>query len=138
MRVLGRDKLTEFVRVHRDAEPWISAWLHEVEKEAWKQPYDLRRRYSTASLLGQGRVVFNVRGNRYRLIVQVRYQAPALVQVRWITANADGNDEWVGIDDITVIGDALAAAPAPVETAKGETNRTPVKPLRSPRDLSNP
>jgi len=61
-----------------------------------------------------------------------------LVQVRWITTNAEGNDEWVGIDDITVIGDAIAAAPTPGETAKGETNRTPVKPLRSPRDSSNP
>ena len=92
MRVLGRDKLTKFIRVHRDGEAWISAWLQEVEKENWKQPHELRRRYSTASFLGQGRVVFNVRGNRYRLVVQVRYQAPAVVQVRWIGTHAEYDD----------------------------------------------
>ncbi|MSU57696.1 MAG: hypothetical protein EXS35_05860 [Pedosphaera sp.] len=60
-----------------------------------------------------------------------------LVQVRWITTNSDGNDEWIGIDDITVIGDALAGAPAAAASVHGDTNRAPVKSLRSPRDLSN-
>jgi uncharacterized protein len=62
----------------------------------------------------------------------------AVLQVRWITTNADGNDEWVGIDDITVIGDALVAVPTPSDATRADTNGAPVKPLRSPRDASNP
>jgi uncharacterized protein len=61
-----------------------------------------------------------------------------LVQVRWITTNAEGNDEWVGIDDITVIGDAIGAPPPAASDSAKQTNREPVKPLRSPRDASNP
>lgn len=57
-----------------------------------------------------------------------------LVQVRWITVNAEGNDEWIGIANITAIGDNIATA-APV--AQSETNRV-IKPLRSPRDAANP
>jgi hypothetical protein len=61
-----------------------------------------------------------------------------LVQVRWITANAEGNDEWIGIAAITAIGDDLPAQAAAVTApALDETNRT-VKALRSPRDASNP
>jgi hypothetical protein len=60
-----------------------------------------------------------------------------LVQVRWITANAEGNDEWIGIAAITAIGDDLPAAPTVTSTASDETNRT-VKALRSPRAASNP
>ena len=61
-----------------------------------------------------------------------------LVQVRWITANAEDNDEWIGIAAITAIGDDLPAQAAAVTApALDETNRT-VKALRSPRDASNP
>jgi hypothetical protein len=54
------------------------------------------------------------------VILPVEANDKALVQVRWITANAEGNDEWIGIDDIAVIGDDLAAAPG--RTAPGVTN----------------
>lgn len=57
-----------------------------------------------------------------------------LIQIRWITANAEGNDEWVGIDDISVIGDDLTV---PAESAVATKTNRVVKPLRSPRDSSN-
>lgn len=60
-----------------------------------------------------------------------------LVQVRWITANAEGSDEWIGIADIAVIGDDLTSSPATTTNSNGETNRV-VKPLRSPRDAEKP
>lgn len=62
------------------------------------------------------------------------------VQVRWITANAEGNDEWIGIAAITAIGDDLAPPatnPAAPATTKTDTNPAP-KPLRTPRDAANP
>ncbi len=56
------------------------------------------------------------------------------VQVRWITANAEGNDEWVGVDDIAVIGDDIAEKPAEAKRSSGEGKV--VKPVRSPKELS--
>lgn len=59
----------------------------------------------------------------------------ALLQVRWVTANAESNDEWVGIDDIAVIGDDIAAAP-PADDWKEEASK-PFKPVRSPKQSAN-
>lgn len=59
----------------------------------------------------------------------------AHLQVRWITANAEGNDEWVGIDDIAVIGDDIAAAP-PADNWQEEANK-PFKPSRAPKQSAN-
>lgn len=56
------------------------------------------------------------------------------VQVRWITANSEGNDEWVGVDDIAVIGDDIADKPAEAKGSSGEGKA--VKPVRSPKELS--
>ncbi len=56
------------------------------------------------------------------------------VQVRWITANAEGNDEWVGVDDIAVIGDDIAEKV--VETKHNSGENKVVKPVRSPKELS--
>lgn len=59
------------------------------------------------------------------------------VQVRWITANAEGNDEWVGIDDIAVIGDDLIVAAADKsEPSKAEPGARVAKPFRSPKDAA--
>ncbi len=58
----------------------------------------------------------------------------AHVQVRWITANAEGNDEWVGVDDIAVIGDDIAEKAAETKNNSGESKV--VKPVRSPKELS--
>jgi len=58
------------------------------------------------------------------------------LQVRWITTNAEGNDEWVGIDDIAVIGDDIAVAP-PVEAKPAEEKVKLFRPFRSPKDASN-
>ena len=61
-----------------------------------------------------------------------------VLQFRWVTANADGNDEWVGVDDITVIGDPIAPPPAAAEPAKTSGIKESAKPVRSPRDAANP
>lgn len=57
-----------------------------------------------------------------------------LVQVRWITANAEGNDEWVGIDDIAVVGDNMAAAPTAADTKPAAETKRNAEPLRPARD----
>lgn len=59
------------------------------------------------------------------------------VQVRWITANAEGNDEWVGIDEIAVVGDDISVPPSSGEPSSTNSTKRKVEPLRSPRDAAN-
>jgi mRNA interferase HigB len=71
MTVVGRGRLDTFCARHPDARPWIEAWLHEAETMAWSRPQRIKDRYASASFLHGGIVIFNVRGNAYRLEVHV-------------------------------------------------------------------
>jgi mRNA interferase HigB len=73
MRVITRQRLSQFWEKHKDAEEPLKAWFKEAEHARWKTPSDIKSRYSTADFLGNNRVVFNIKGNRYRLIVQIHY-----------------------------------------------------------------
>jgi len=82
MRIAGRERLDAFCTKHPDARRWIENWLADVESAAWKAPLDIRKRYASASFLAGGVVIFNVKGNTYRLEVGVAYGA-GVVSVRW-------------------------------------------------------
>lgn len=73
MRIFNRSTLLHFGRIHQDADAPLRAWYAEVAAAAWNSPADIKARYPHASLLGQKRVVFNIGGNKYRLIVEVDY-----------------------------------------------------------------
>jgi mRNA interferase HigB len=75
MKVIGRNVLDDFGRKHADVSSQINSWLCEVEDAQWQSPADLKRRYPHASILPENRVVFNLKGNRYRLEVKVSYSA---------------------------------------------------------------
>ena len=74
MKVVGRKKLEAFSRRHADVRSQIQAWLCEVEEAQWQTPHDVKARYTTASFLGDNRVVFNLKGNKYRLDVKLSYK----------------------------------------------------------------
>ena len=74
MRLVGMEILEEFSRTHVDVAAQIAAWRCEVEDAEWKTPSDIKARYSNASFLSGNRVVFNLKGNNYRLLVQVSYK----------------------------------------------------------------
>lgn len=90
MRVLGRDKLDKFGRKQARARNALQTWYHEVSDETccWQTPQDIKDRYSSASFLSDNRVIFNIRGNHYRLVVKVRYQN-GIVVVEWVGTHAD-------------------------------------------------
>jgi mRNA interferase HigB len=88
MRILGRDKLTAFVTAHADARPWIENWIGEAERTPWRTPQDVKNLYSSASFLSGNVVVFNVKGNRYRMETLIAYNT-ATVIVRWIGTHAE-------------------------------------------------
>ncbi len=88
MRIVGRDRLHAFCLSHPDARSWIEAWVHETEGMSWRRPQDIKNRYVTASFLLGNVVVFNVRGNNYRMEVQVAYKV-GVITVRWIGSHAE-------------------------------------------------
>ncbi len=79
MRVLGKPRLRTFYERHADAKQDALAWLAEAESAEWRTPHDIKQRYPKASIIGNGKVVFNLRGNRYRLAVTVTYQSQTIV-----------------------------------------------------------
>ncbi|CAH1748701.1 Addiction module toxin RelE [Thauera humireducens] len=74
MRVIAVSTLREFWKLHPDAEQPLKAWFEEVTKASWTQPSDIKAQYGSASILKNRRVVFNIKGNDYRLIVAIAYR----------------------------------------------------------------
>ena len=88
MRILYRERLEQFCRKHADARKWIENWLGDVETARWLRPQDIRGRYASASFLAEGVVIFNVKGNTYRLEVCVVYRT-GIVAIEWAGTHAE-------------------------------------------------
>ena len=83
MRIIARRTLREFWETHRDAEGPLLAWYRRARREYWDTPAEVRFRYPKASVVGNDRVVFNIKGNAYRLVVRVDYWRQ-VVYIRFI------------------------------------------------------
>lgn len=92
MKVVGRRRLYDFCHSHEDARAAVLSWLAEVQDATWRTPHDLKARYPSASFVGKNRVVFNVRGNRYRLDVKVSFQLQEVLVVR--IGTHEEYDDW--------------------------------------------
>ena len=78
MKIIKRKTLKDFSESHPDAKGALEAWFHEVRHANWSSPQDVKRHYRTASIIGNNRVVFNIGGNKYRLIAEVNYLKQAV------------------------------------------------------------
>ena len=74
MRVIALKTLREFYLRHVDAEQPLKAWYKEAEQASWKSPKDIKKYFASASILSGNRVVFNIKGNNYRLLVKFNYK----------------------------------------------------------------
>ena len=88
MKLVGRNRLDEFCAKHADAREWIENWVADVEAAEWVTPHQLKATYPSASLLGGGSTVFNVRGNKYRLEVTIAYRTSTVV-VLWVGTHTE-------------------------------------------------
>lgn len=73
MRIVARKTLRQFWEQHPDAEQALKAWYHDAKQAAWTSSKDIRQVYATASVIANNRIVFNIRGNHYRLVVAINY-----------------------------------------------------------------
>lgn len=97
MRVIAVSRLREFWDAHPGARKPLADWLKEAEGAQWRSPQDIKDRYASASFLAGRRVVFNIKGNDYRLVVAVAYLHQALY-VKFVGTHA----EYDAIDAATV------------------------------------
>jgi mRNA interferase HigB len=79
MKIIATKILREFWVIHPDAEQHLKAWIDEAKKATWTQPSDIKETYRHASILKNRRVVFNIKGNKYHLIIAVAYRFGAVL-----------------------------------------------------------
>ena len=87
MRVIAVSHLRDFWLKHADAEQPLRAWLAAVQAVKWVKPSDITAQFTTASILKGRRVVFNIKGNDYRLVAAVAYRYGA-VYVKFVGTHA--------------------------------------------------
>jgi mRNA interferase HigB len=99
VRIIARKTLRDFVASLRGSKDQkavksaLDSWFHEVQSADWHKPVDVTSSYASASLVGSDRVVFNIKGNAYRLVVAIGYKRQ-IVFVKWLGTHA----QYDGID----------------------------------------
>jgi len=85
MRIIAKSTLRAFYEQpnHKDSKSALEAWHHEVSKLQWTNPNEIKTQYRSASVVGGNKIVFNICGNKYRLIISVNYDA-GIVFVKFI------------------------------------------------------
>jgi mRNA interferase HigB len=94
VRVIARSTLREFVETLKGTKNYapvksaLDAWFHEVQNASWKNPAELKLAYASASILSDDRVVFNIKGNAFRLVVAIDYLRQ-VVFIKWLGSHAE-------------------------------------------------
>ncbi|MBI5302080.1 MAG: type II toxin-antitoxin system HigB family toxin [Chloroflexi bacterium] len=88
MRVIAVKTLRAFWERHPDSRQVLQAWYHDVRHSTWANPSEIKATYRNASIVNDQRVVFNIKGNRYRLIVAIQYRF-GIVYIRFVGTHAE-------------------------------------------------
>lgn len=88
MKVLGVSVLDDYKLKHANVRAALSTWLVNAKNANWKCPQDVKNDDPKASILANNRVIFNIKGNHYRLLVRARY-VQSILQVEWIGTHAE-------------------------------------------------
>lgn len=83
VRVIAKRTLRTFWSKHKDCEQQLKAWFKEAQEAHWGKVKDIKRDYPSASVLSGNRIVFNIKGNQYRLVVRINYDY-GVVWIRFI------------------------------------------------------
>jgi mRNA interferase HigB len=88
MKIVGRELLLTAGATHADAKQPLAVWLAFAEQAAWTRPHDIKQHFPSASILSGHRLVFNIKGNTYRLVVQIAWRA-RVVRITWFGTHAE-------------------------------------------------
>lgn len=92
MTLVGQDKIDRFIKRYAQARKPMQTWVAEVKSAHWKTTQDIKNRYRAADFLKDNRVIFDVKGNSYRILVKVAY-ATGVVLVERVGRHAE-YDKW--------------------------------------------
>src|SRR4051812_9802964 len=88
MRIISRSTLREFWLKHPDAMQPLMAWYADAKRGDWGTPTDIKQVYRNASVLANNRVVFNIKGNIYRMVVAIHYPF-RIIFIRFVGTHAE-------------------------------------------------
>ena len=83
MRIISKKVLNEFWEIHKDAEQPLRAWHAKTKQANWKSTDDVKNDYRNVSFVANNRVIFNIKGNKYRLIAVINYQYQ-IIYIRFV------------------------------------------------------
>ena len=83
VRVIAKKKLRDYYNKHKETKNQLEAWHREAKNAEWKNPQEIKEKYAPASIIGGNRVVFKIKGNKYRLVTKINYQMK-IVYIRFI------------------------------------------------------
>jgi mRNA interferase HigB len=107
MRIIARRTLREFLASRQNQKDYgalkssLDAWFYEVSKANWRNMMDVKQLYATASVVTAQRIVFNIKGNDYRLVVAVDFEK-AIVWIKWLGTHEDYDQ--INVKDIEYHG----------------------------------
>lgn len=93
MRIAGREKIEEFRKKHSDSAALLDRWVRIVEAAEWKNTADVRATFPTADFVG-GKVVFNIGGNKYRLISTISFEVQIVLVEAVLTHKGYDKGKW--------------------------------------------
>ena len=88
MRVIAKRILREFWEKHNDCEQQLKSWYQEASNAVWTNSNEIKLEYPSASIIGDNRIVFNIKGNSYRLIVKINFDYQ-MIWIRFIGTHAE-------------------------------------------------
>lgn len=88
MRVIAKKILREFWEKHNDCEQQLKSWYQEASNAEWTNSNEIKLEYPTASIIGDNRVVFNSKGNAYRLIIKINFDYQ-MIWIRFIGTHSE-------------------------------------------------
>jgi len=88
VRIFNKSTLSEFWKKHKDAEESLKTWYKNASKTEWKKPRDVKKMFAKASIVANNRVVFDINGGSYRLVVEFNYDF-GLGYIRFIGTHSD-------------------------------------------------
>ncbi len=87
-RIVAKRTLVQFWEKYPDSKKYLETWYETVKKANWESPNEIKSFYATVSILKNSRVVFNIAGNKYRLIAKINYEK-SWVFIRFIGTHKD-------------------------------------------------
>jgi len=96
-RIFSKSTLREFWETYADSEQYLKTWFDTAMNSDWKTPNDVKQTYANASILKNSRIVFNIKGNSYRLVVKFNFEKQWIF-IRFIGTHAEYDE--IDVDNI--------------------------------------